>query len=102
MNKPLVSYVLASFGFTPMNRGGRVVSISSATRLRDCKSIHADPRRAHVHTKFQAPSDVAQLSIEVNHQLQGTLDLPSPLEVRRALTLRGGQAIELLDGKPSA
>jgi hypothetical protein len=63
INKPLLSLSLASFGFTPTNQRGRIVSVSSATRLRDCEQTHTfvPGRTTYVRTEFEPPADAQQL-----------------------------------------
>ena len=93
INKPILSLSLARFGFTPTNSRGEVVSISGATRLRDCHKRefrgHVPGRTAYVRTAFQPPRDAAVLAATVDAVLGGGLHLEaSPRELRQALTLQ--------------
>ncbi|KAL3893641.1 MAG: hypothetical protein SGPRY_014090 [Prymnesium sp.] len=90
INKPLLSLSLSSFGFLPSNRRGRVVSITPAVRLRDCKRGDAlqAGRSTYVRTDFEAPSEEDLKAAVQKILCVDQLETAAPDALRQALTLR--------------
>jgi hypothetical protein len=86
INKPLLSWTLSRFGFTPCQRG-QIQALP--------KRVDGDPngpcRIARVRTAFSPPEERAALENAVCEALGDACHLDATaVELRRALTLRGG------------